>query len=78
MPERRTIKLERLTVPDGEGGRSTARFFVRPGARSRPWIWFDPAQVPPFEEEVGWFEMERVRGQGWKVLHQVAKPAWER
>lgn len=78
MPERRTAKLERLKVPDGAGGVETARFFIRPGSRSRPWKWFEPSEVPPFEEEVGWFEMERVRGSGWKVLRQVAKPTWER
>jgi hypothetical protein len=77
MPEQRTAKIERLNVPDGRGGTCTARFFVRPGSRSRPWIWFDPVQVPPFEEEVGWFEMERVKG-GWKVLRQIDKPSWER
>jgi hypothetical protein len=77
MPERRTAKLERLKVPDGQGETCTARFFIRPGSRSRPWVWFDPKQVPPFEEEVGWFEMERIPG-GWKILHQVPKPAWER
>jgi hypothetical protein len=36
MPEMRTAKLERLTIPDGKGGTCTARFFIRPGSRSRP------------------------------------------
>lgn len=77
MPERRTVKLERLLVPDGAGGERTARYFIRPGSRRAPWMWFDPEKVPPFEDEVGWFEMERIKG-GWKVLHQVPQPPWDR
>lgn len=77
MPEQRTVKLERLCVPDGQGGCITARYFIRPGSRSRPWTWFEPGQVPAFDEEVGWFVIERIRG-GWKVLHQVPTPAWVR
>ena len=75
MPETRTAKLERLTISDDKGGTCTARFFIRPGSRSRRWVWFDPEQVPPFEEETGWFEMERVKG-GWKLLRQVPRPGW--
>jgi len=72
--ERRIAKLERLKISDD----CTARFFIRPGSRSRPWIWFEPDQVQPFEEESGWFELERERGRGWRVLRRVPKPAWER
>lgn len=78
MPERKVAKLERLTVYDGKGGNCTARFFIRLGSCSRPWTWFEPEQVPPFDEAVGWFELERERGRGRKVLRQVPKPAWVR
>ncbi len=74
MPERKVAKLERLKISDD----CTARFFIRPGCRSRPWIWFEPEEVPPFDEEEAWFELERERGRGWKVLRQVSKPAWAR
>ncbi|RIA46240.1 hypothetical protein DFR49_0773 [Hephaestia caeni] len=74
MPERKIAKLERLKISDD----ITARFFIRPGSRSRPWTWFEADEVPPFEEEIGWFELERERGHGWKVVRQVPKPAWER
>jgi hypothetical protein len=66
MPERRIAKLERLIV-DGPG---KDRWFIRPGTRKGPWIWFDPEEVPFVDATEAQFELERVRG-GWKVLHQV-------
>lgn len=73
MPQTRTMKLERLVIPNGEGDQTTARFFVRPGSRNRPWIWLNPAEVPPFDGAAGWFELERIQGR-WKVLRQVSAP----
>jgi hypothetical protein len=66
MPERRTVKLERLCVH----GPGRDRWFIRPGSRSRPWIWFDPGQVPFVDAPAAWFEIERIRG-GWRVLRHV-------
>ena len=68
MPNPVTNHIERLVI-----GEKTACYFIRPGSRSRPWHWFEPYEVPPFEGRSAWFEMERVRG-GWKFIREVAKP----
>lgn len=51
--------------------------FVRPNSRRGAWIWFEPDQVPEFEGDMGWFEIERRTG-GWSIVRQVEKPAWAR
>jgi len=66
MPERRIVKLERLPV----AGPGRDRWFLRPGARGRRWIWFDAGQVPFVDAREAWFELERIGG-GWRVLRQV-------
>jgi hypothetical protein len=66
MPERRTLKIERLPGPGG----ITYRYLVRPGRRRGQWIWFDPHEVPEFEGAFAHFECERIPGH-WKVLRQV-------
>jgi hypothetical protein len=66
MPERRIVHLERLCVH----GPGRDRWFIRPGSRSRPWVWFDAHQVPYVDARAAWFELERIRG-GWRVLRQV-------
>lgn len=76
MAERRVMKIERLSSGPDHGGQ-TLRHFVQRGARSRPWKWFEPGEVPKYEGSHAWFECERAPG-GWKVLRQVPKPAWER
>ncbi|HEY0436903.1 MAG TPA: hypothetical protein VGC92_09695 [Phenylobacterium sp.] len=65
MPQRTVALIERLIIED-----VTVRYFIRPGSRSRPWRWFQPDQVPPFEGRTARFEMERVKG-GWRFLHQI-------
>lgn len=69
-------KIERLSTRKDDGDR-TLRYFIRPGSRSRPYHWFDPEQVPPFDGDVAWFEMERIKG-GWRFLRQVPRPSWDR
>ena len=54
MPLRKVVKVERLT---GDG--RTLSFFVRPGSRSKPWIWFKPEDMPPFKGETAMVECER-------------------
>lgn len=71
---RKIAKLERRALPPNiEGGRTL--FFLVHGI-GRP-DFLDPEQVPDFEGDVAWFELERVRGKvwrTWKVLRQVKEP----
>jgi len=76
MQEQRTVKLERLRT-HREDGHRTMSLFVRPNSRRGAWIWFEPDQVPEFEGDMGWFEIERRTG-GWSIVRQVEKPAWAR
>jgi hypothetical protein len=69
MSERRIVRLERLKVR----GPGRDRWFIRPGSRDRPWVWFDAEEVPFVDAADALFELERVRG-GWKVLRHVAEP----
>ena len=62
------MTIERLTATQADG--RTLAFFVRPGSRSRPWIWFKLHEVPDFEGDAARFECERIKG-GWKVLRLV-------
>jgi hypothetical protein len=67
----------------GLGERATGLALVQPGLAASPNSGRSSQSSVNsvrsiFEEEAGWFEMERVRGSGWKVLRQVAKPTWER
>jgi hypothetical protein len=51
-----------------------ALFIVHAGRRNE---YLRPGEVPAFEGDEAWFELERVRGQvwmTWKVLRQVAAP----
>ncbi len=74
MPEKRIAKLERLKSRPEDGGQ-TLSLFIRPGSRSRPYTWFEPQQVPAFDGDFAYFEMERIKG-GWKVLREVPPPPW--
>lgn len=69
MPVTRIAKVERLTGP---GGR-TLGYFIRPGSRSRPWIWLRLGQTPVFDGDHAWFECRRVKG-GWVAVRQVEDP----
>ena len=71
MPTHR-YKIERLTMGAAEGNR-TSRFFIRPGSVRRPWKFFDPEEVPPFDGPVAWFEIER-KGAEWRFIRQVTGP----
>ena len=76
MAQIHTYKIERLKVVEGlPHNRQT--FFVRPGSRSRPWKFFQNGQVPEFEGDEAWFEIER-RGPLWIFLRQIPKPSWVR
>jgi hypothetical protein len=66
------VKIERLRSHADDGLR-TLSYFIRPGSRRRPWKFFDPDQVPDFEGESAWFEVDRTRG-AWTILRQVPPP----
>ncbi len=65
MTQRTIQTIERL----GDGDR-TFCFFIRPGSRSRPYRWFEVAEVPPFDGKSARFEMERTR-YGWTFIRQL-------
>jgi hypothetical protein len=67
MPLRRIVKVERLK-DDGQ----TLSFFVRPGSRSKPWIWFKPEDMPSFEGEEAMVECERRAGR-WVPVRVVPR-----
>lgn len=64
MPYRKTVLIEWQT---NGAGRS---FFVRPGSRSRAWIWFREGDVPPFEEETARFVVEKRAGR-WVAVERL-------
>ncbi|MBU1378436.1 MAG: hypothetical protein KKE02_05870 [Alphaproteobacteria bacterium] len=67
--EVQVVKLERLSVR----GPGLDIWFLRPGSRGRPWVWFQPHEVPFVDALDAYFEIERIRG-GWRVLGQVGEP----
>jgi hypothetical protein len=69
---RKVVLLQRLRDHAVRGGR-TMRFYVRPGSRSRAWIWLRREDVPDFEGETAWAAVERVGGR-WRVVKLVAGP----
>lgn len=66
------FKIERLRS-GADDGRRTLSLFIRPGSRKRPWKFFSPEAVPPFEGEHAWFEIDRTRG-AWTFLREVPGP----
>lgn len=72
MPRRKIAKLERLQI--FEQPTSWDTFFIRPGSRSRPWTWFSYDDMPPFQREAGLFELELMKGGGWRVVRRVEAP----
>ncbi|MBB5746558.1 hypothetical protein [Brevundimonas variabilis] len=67
MPIRKEVLVEWQTA----GPRRS--YFVRPGSRSRPWIWFKDGHVPHFDEPQAWFVVEK-RGSYWVAVERVDQP----
>ena len=66
-----TCRIERRT--DGAG--RTLFFMIVSGSRSRQHKFFGPDEVPAFEGDSAWFEVEPRGGRlHWKVLRQVEPP----
>ena len=66
MQRPQPVTIERLSCLENEAVKTLA-FFVRPGSRSRPWIWFEPDKVPPFEGKSAEFQIIR-QDKRWRVL----------
>ena len=65
-------KIERRTDLTGK----TLYLIIKSGSRSRQHKFFEPHEVPDFEGDSAWFEIEPRSGRAhWKVLRQVAPPA---
>jgi len=82
----RTIaRLTRMAIDEGYGANKTRRtlnFHLHTkGGFNSPVQYVDPKNVPEFEGDVAWFEMEKVeRGgehgwQWWRAVRQVEPPA---
>lgn len=69
----RVFKLERKRSLPNDGCR-TLSFSVQLGSRSRGYVHFKPSEVPEFDGDVGWFEVERKNGR-WHIIRQVEMPA---
>lgn len=70
------VRISRRTRLETDGG-ATLFFVIHSGRRPG---FLDPEQVPEFEGDEAWFEVERTRVSGrvwptWKVLRQVETPA---
>ena len=68
----RRFKVQRCRTLPEHGGR-TLFLSVFLGSRSRGWLHFRPNELPDFEGEEAWFEMERVKGR-WRIVRQVEPP----
>ncbi len=64
MPYRKIVLVEWQAA----GARRS--YFVRPGSRSRPWIWFRDGDVPPFDEASARFVVEKRAGR-WGAVERV-------
>lgn len=71
-----TYKVERVRTLANAGGK-TLYFLIRTGTRRQPTTFFSPEEVPEFDGEEAWFEIDRRR-RPWKFIRQVAKPSSER
>lgn len=72
------VRISRRNLLEQDGG-GTLFFVVHTGRRGD---YLDPEQVPDFEGDEAWFEVERTRVSGrvwptWKVLRQVEAPVVE-
>ena len=65
-------EIERRTDVAGK----TLYFMIKSGSRSRQHKFFEPDEVPAFEGDSAWFEIEPRGGRAhWKVVRQVDPPA---
>ncbi|MFZ3008305.1 MAG: hypothetical protein WA047_19240 [Phenylobacterium sp.] len=65
-------EIERRTDRTGK----TLYFMIKSASRSRQHKFFEPHEVPAFEGDSAWFEVEPRGGRAhWKVVRQVAAPA---
>lgn len=70
-------KLRRICLLEKDGG-DTLSFQILGTKRPE---FLSPSEVPPFEGDEAWFELERIRGpvwMTWKVLRQTTEPLWSR
>lgn len=67
-----TRKIERLKVV-GDLTHKQQTFFIRPGGRRLPWKFFEGWEVPQFDGDHAWFEVER-QGRCWVFHRQVPCP----
>jgi len=58
MTFRKTVLIE------WQNGWTHRSSFVRPGSRSRPWIWFRDGAVPHFDEIAARFVIGKRAGRG--------------
>ena len=64
MPLRKTVTIE------WQDAGSSRAYFVRPGSRSRAWIWFRDGDVPALEETSARFVVEKRVGR-WVAVERV-------
>lgn len=64
MLYRKTVLVEWQTVGPSRS------YFVRPGSRSRPWIWFRDGDMPHFDEKTARFVIEK-RGGRWVAVEKL-------
>ena len=72
-PSHRIVRLSRRRRLEEDGG-DTLFFVVHAGRRNG---YLAAEDVPTFDGEEGWFELERIRKgpwMGWRVVRQVGKP----
>lgn len=68
----RTYKVQRYRNGPEDSG-ETLFFGIFLGSRSRGHKWFRPGQVPEFDGDEAWFEVDRDKG-GWRFVRQVERP----
>lgn len=66
----RIHKLVRQRALPNAGGH-TLFFQTEGGGRRRPPAFFRPGEVPEFEGESAWFEIEKLRGGRRRVVRRV-------
>lgn len=70
---RKVALLQRVRLMEKDGG-GTLHFQIMGASRPE---FLPRAEVPEFEGEEAWFELERIRGpvwMTWKVLRRVENP----